>query len=120
MAANLIKDSGSNMRLATQKYYVEYLLAYSILMKIGIKTEMHYCTIDVIRILERRKIITFGLSDILESDKDLRIDNQYYLKNGPVHFDSEELSEIFLRIRKLLDKISKEDIDNTRDAVKNS
>ena len=31
---NLIKNSGSNMWLATQKYYTEYLAAYSILMKI--------------------------------------------------------------------------------------
>ena len=35
--ANLIKNSGSNMWLATQKYYTEYLAAYSLLMKIGIK-----------------------------------------------------------------------------------
>ena len=34
MVTNLIKNSGSNMWLATQKYYTEYLAAYSILMKI--------------------------------------------------------------------------------------
>ncbi len=29
------------MWLATQKYYTEYLAAYSLLMKIGIKSEIH-------------------------------------------------------------------------------
>jgi hypothetical protein len=41
---NMIKDSGSNMWLATQKYYREYLAAYSLLMSVGIKTEIHSCT----------------------------------------------------------------------------
>ena len=45
---NLIKNSGSNMWLATQKYYTEYLAAYAILMKIGIKTEIHSYTIEII------------------------------------------------------------------------
>ena len=56
---NLIKNSGSNMWLATQKYYTEYLAAYSLLMKIGVKSEIHSCTIEVIRLLEKEKLIDF-------------------------------------------------------------
>ena len=58
----MIKDSGSNMWLATQKYYTEYLAAYSLLMKIGIKSEIHSCTIEIIRLLEKEKIVYFGFS----------------------------------------------------------
>src|SRR3989344_6101092 len=64
--ANLTKDSGSNMWLATQKYYAEYLAAYSILMKIGLKAEIHICTMEIIKLLENEKIINFRFFDILE------------------------------------------------------
>ena len=114
---NLIKNSGSNMWLATQKYYTEYLAAYSLLMKIGIKSEIHSCTIKIVRLLENEKIIDFEFGKILEEDKELRIDNQYYLKNKPVHFDSKELSDTLLKIRKILDTIKDSDIKRIRKLI---
>ena len=114
---NLIKNSGSNMWLATQKYYTEYLAAYSLLMKIGIKSEIHSCTIEVIQILEKEKIIDFEFSKVLEQDKELRIDNQYYLKNKPVNFDSKKLSDILLKVRNILDTITDADINRIRKLI---
>lgn len=115
---NLIKDSGSNMWLAAQKYYTEYLAAYSLLMKIGIKSEIHSCTIEVVQLLEKEKIIDFEFSKLLEEDKELRIDNQYYLKNKPVDFDSKKLSDILLKIRDTLDKIRDLQINKIRKIIK--
>ena len=115
---NLIKDSGSNMWLATQKYYTEYLSAYSLLMKIGIKSEIHSCTIEIIKVLEKEKIIDFNFSKILEDDKELRIDNQYYLKNRPVDFNSRKLAEILLKIRKILNTLSRQQITKIRLNIK--
>jgi len=115
--ANLIKESGSNMWLATQKYYTEYLAAYSILMRIGIKSEIHSCTIEIINLLEKERIIHFQFAAILEEDKKLRIDNQYYLKNRPVDFNSEKLSELLLKVRKILDTISIEKIQQLRKLI---
>ena len=117
MVTNLIKDSGSNMWLATQKYYTEYLAAYSILMRIGIKSEIHSCTIEIINLLEKERIIHFQFAAILEEDKKLRIDNQYYLKNRPVDFNSEKLSELLLKVRKILDTISIEKIQQLRKLI---
>lgn len=114
---NLIKNSNSNMWLATQKYYTVYLAAYAILMKIGIKTEIHSCTIEIIKLLEKEKIIDFNFSDILEKDKELRIDNQYYLKNRPVNYNAEKQAEILLKIRSILDKINKEQIEKIREYI---
>src|SRR3989338_9662007 len=111
---NLISNSGSNMWLATQKYYAEYLAAYSLLMKIGIKSEIHSCTIEIIQLLEKEKIIDFEFSKLLEEDKELRIDNQYYLKNRPVHFDSKKLSDILLKVREILDTLRDADIQKIR------
>ena len=117
---NLIKDSGSNMWLATQKYYTEYLAAYALLMKIGIKSEIHSCTIEVIKLLEQEKFLDFNLSKILEDDKELRIDNQYYLKNRPVDFDSKKISSMLLKVRSLLDSLTEEQITKIRNLIKNA
>ncbi|NOQ37663.1 hypothetical protein GQ472_02125 [archaeon] len=114
---NLIKDSGSNMWLATQKYYTEYLAAYAILMRIGIKTEIHSCTIKIIELLQEKDIIDFNYTEILEEDKELRIDNQYYLKNRPVDFDSNKLAQLLLKIRHILDTITEEKIDEIRNLI---
>lgn len=111
---NLIKDSGSNMWLATNKYYAEYLAAYALLMKIGIKSEIHECTIRIIRLLEEEKVIMFNFSGILEEDKELRIDNQYYLKNRPVHIDSRALADMLLQIREILDALTADQIQRIR------
>lgn len=114
---NLIKNADSNMWLATQKYYTEYLASYSILMKIGIKTEIHSCTIEIIKLLEKQKIINFNLSEILEEDKELRIDNQYYLKNRPVYYNPEKLSQILINIREVLDSITNDQIKKIRSLI---
>lgn len=114
---NLIKNSGSNMWLATQKYYTEYLAAYALLMKIGIKTEIHSCTIEVIKILEKQKLIGFELSKILEYDKELRIDNQYYLKNRPVEFNPKKLATLLLDIKTILDSLTTKDIAHIRKMI---
>ncbi len=89
-----IKETKSNMWLATTKYYIGYFAVYSVLMKIGVKCEIHDCTIALVKFLEDENIIEKGISKILERDKELRIDNQYYLKNKPVQIDFEELAEI--------------------------
>jgi len=47
-----ISTTQSNMWLATTKYYSEYFAVYAILMKIGVKCEIHDCTIALLEILE--------------------------------------------------------------------
>ncbi|MFH1175092.1 MAG: hypothetical protein V1725_08245 [archaeon] len=114
---NLIKNSGSNMWLATQKYYVEYLAAYALLMKLGVKAEIHSCTIDIIRLLEEEGIITFRFADQLIHDKELRIDNQYYLKNRPVDLNPKALAELLLHTRKLLDTLTEKQVQHIRKKI---
>ena len=105
-----IAETKSNMWLATTKYYIEYFAVYSVLMKIGVKCEIHDCTIALVKFLEDENILEKGTTDILEKDKELRIDNQYYLKNKSVNVDSEKLSEFLLSIKESLDKLNKDQI----------
>lgn len=113
-----IKETKSNIWLATTKYYIEYFSVYSVLMKIGIKCEIHDCTIALIKFLEDENITEKGISKILEHDKELRIDNQYYLKNKPVHIDFEKLSDFMLSIKQSLNKLDNEKIKEIRRKIR--
>lgn len=113
-----IKSTQSNMWIATTKYYLEYFAVYSVLMKIGIKCEIHDCTIALVKFLEEENIFEKGISNVLEKDKELRIDNQYYLKNKKVDIDFEKLSDFLLSIRASLDKLDKEIIDELRKKIR--
>ena len=86
-------------------------------MKIGVKSELHSCTIVVIKLLEKERILDFKFSGVLEYDKELRIDNQYYLKNRPVEFDARKLSELLLKVKEVLDSLSNTQIQKIRKVI---
>ena len=104
-----IKDK-SNMWLATTKYYCEYFAVYSVLMKIGIKSEIHECTISLVKFLEKEGLFEKGTWKVLEKDKEMRIDNQYYLKNKKVYFSYNSILEFVLKIKEILMSLNEEKI----------
>jgi uncharacterized protein (UPF0332 family) len=112
-----IKGYESNLWLATKKYYTEYFSLYALLMKIGIQSEIHDCTIDILRFLEDKKFIERGYADLLEEDKELRIDNQYYLKNREVKININELREFILKIKDIISKITLKEINDIRKEI---
>lgn len=114
-----IKETKSNMWLATTKYYIGYFAVYSVLMKIGVKCEIHDCTIALVRFLEDENIIEKGTSRVLENDKELRIDNQYYLKNKPINVDFDKISEFIISIKRSLEKLDNNKITELREKIKN-
>lgn len=104
----------SNMWLATTKYYAEYFAVYSLLMKIGIKCEIHDCTITLCKLLEEEQILPIGTKNILEKDKELRIDNQYYLKNKIVDLNYEKVLLFCLEIKKITNSLTEKQILDIR------
>jgi hypothetical protein len=86
-------------------------------MKVGIKCEIHDCTIALMQFLENEGVIEKGTTRTLEKDKGLRIDNQYYLKNRPVDINFDKLSNFLLSIRKSLDQLNKEKIEELRKKI---
>src|SRR3989344_5323219 len=113
----LKESKESNMWKATKKYYFEYFLAYSFLMKVGIKCEIHDCTIELCKFLEKQGLFLGGFAKKLEEDKELRIDNQYYLKNIKVQIDYQELLSLFLDFKNFLSSLTNEKIIEIREAV---
>ena len=59
-------------------YYACYNAFYALLMKTGIKCEIHDCTIELMALFELKKEISF-----MKKLKKMRIDVQYYLKPAP-------------------------------------
>ena len=108
----------SNMWLATTKYYCEYFSIYALIRKIGIKCEIHDCTIEIAKLLEELDIIPKGYSRRLEEDKELRIENQYYLKNLNVEVNVRELTEFILEIKNKVSSITLEEIKIARDRIR--
>jgi|SRR3989344_98026 len=109
----IIKNK-SNVWLATTKYYCEYFAIYALLMKIGVKSEIHECTIKLSELLEKERIIPEGYSSILLRDKQLRIDNQYYLKNKEVVINYSQIVQYVLKIKDIINKLSSDEINKMR------
>ncbi len=107
----------SNMWLATAKYYCEYFSVYAFLMKCGIKCEIHDCTIEVCRRLEKQGFLDDSVSKMLDDDKELRIDNQYYLKNKKVDIDFNSLRDFVLNMKSKVNSISRREIEEIRRLV---
>lgn len=108
----------SKVWMATTKYYCEYFAIYSLLMKIGIKCEIHDCTIALCQLLREMEILPEGYKAILEKDKQLRIDNQYYLKNKDVFLDYNKVVEFVVTIKNIARKLTKENIEEIRESVR--
>ncbi len=108
----------SKVWLATTKYYCEYFAVYSLLMKIGIKCEIHDCTIALVELLEEMKILPEGYTVILQEDKKLRIDNQYYLKNRDVPVDYNKIVQFVVTIKNTAIKLTNEKIKEIREKIR--
>ena len=108
----------SKVWLATTKYYCEYFAVYSLLMKVGIKCEIHECTISNCQVLEEMGITPEGYTKILQDDKQLRIDNQYYLKNRDVDINYDKMVEFVINIKNIASKLSQDKINAIRGKVK--
>jgi len=109
----------SKVWLAVTKYYAEYFAFYSLLMNIGVKCEIHDCTIELCRMMEKKGLIPKGFTETLEYDKKLRIDNQYYLKNREVNLEYDEVLNFILQIKELNLKLTQKDIEKIRKDIKN-
>lgn len=107
----------SNMWLATTKYYCEYFAIYALLQRIGIKCEIHDCTIEICKLLENEGILSKEFSEILENDKELRIDNQYYLRNKKIEINYQELRTYMLNIKNKINSISLKEIMHIREKL---
>lgn len=63
-------------------------------------------------------VLPGGYKTVLENDKQLRIDNQYYLKNRDVPIDYDNLVEFVFSIKNIAMKLTKSDIERIRESIR--
>ncbi len=77
-ALNTLKTTTSRDWKLTTAYYTIYHSIYSILMEIGIKCEIHSCTIEIAK-QYLNKYLTKEDYELIDKAFSARIDSQYYI-----------------------------------------
>jgi uncharacterized protein (UPF0332 family) len=93
-------------------YYACYNAFYAILMKCGIKCEIHDCTLKLLELFDFKK----EEIDFIKKLKEERIQVQYYISN-PKEIESKKIKEFILKCRVIFDKITNNDIEKIRKEV---
>lgn len=90
-------------------YYACYSAIYSILMRCGIKSEIHECTIELMDLFD----FTKDEKDFLGNLKDDRIQAQYYLKSIMLK-DEDSVKNFILRCKVILSNLNTKSIGDIR------
>jgi uncharacterized protein (UPF0332 family) len=107
---------------ATTAYYARYFALYALLMKIGIKSEIHDCTINVAQLLANHGILRQSLVDDIAEAKQKRIDTQYYvatqLNQKEIRKNAETARKFVLEIEQTIENITPKQISAVRTLLK--
>ncbi len=87
-------------------------------MKIGIKSEIHECTIELSRFLENYNILPKDTYKKLKEEKQKRIESQYYLEDINLPKGLEELRKFIFTVKETLSKLNDERIEEIRKMFK--
>jgi len=98
-------------------YYARYFCIYAFLMKIGIKCEIHDCTISFIDFLEREGYFGKEIVEELSEARNLRVNALYY--NKDFSYDlilkfAKSAPDFCLKIEEFIEKLSTSEIKKIR------
>lgn len=100
----------------TAAYYTMYFSVYSLLVRAGIRSEIHACTIAIADLfkLSKKEIKT------IEQAQKARIDLQYYTDREHEHEEQliQEAPNILLKCEELHNTITQEEIQEIRELLK--
>ena len=101
-------------------YYARYFIVYTLLSKIGVKCEIHDCTIALFNYLFGDSVPPQAVRELKQS-KENRIEIQYYTRHVEVDLDRlMNQTKIFvLEIEKLIDGLNQEKIVALQKKLKN-
>lgn len=102
-------------------YYARYNAIYAILMKCGIKSEIHSCTIALVKYLFQNELGT-EMFNVLQTSKQQRIDVQYYTNkeiNDKLSSNNiNSAAKFVIAVEKLIYSLKNEKINFIRKEVK--
>jgi len=101
-------------------YYAMYFALYSILAKIGVKCEIHSCTIELAREL-LSEFFTEEEIEFLKDSAKARIDAQYYTNRVVAEEQYKEMLKrapsFLVKCKTILDKITEKRVKELRNAL---
>jgi uncharacterized protein (UPF0332 family) len=111
--------------IATTAYYARYFAFYALLQRCGIKSEIHDCTISLIKFLfVEENIIEESFYNELQLAKELRIDTQYYvaeeIDKEKLKQDSETARDFVLKMEEIIENLTEEQINGLRNKLSNT
>jgi len=112
----------SNIWTATTSYYIFYYSLYSLMLKTGVKCEIHSCSIEFMK-----KFLTNFYNktdfDMMEKAFSARISLQYYADRPVDHLVIEQsksyCKDFFIKTKDILSKITESQILSIRAAIMN-
>jgi uncharacterized protein (UPF0332 family) len=103
---------------ATTAYYARYFALYALLMKIGVKSEIHDCTINIAKLLTKNGILNPHLINDITKAKQTRIDTQYYvakeLTQTDIKNNVEAARKFVLELEQTIENITLKQISSIR------
>ncbi len=105
----------------SSSYYAMYFSLYAILMKIGIKSEIHSCTIAFMKKVLRDYFSEEEIS-LVEKSQKARIDTQYYSNRNisdNLYSRMTNNSALFLtKCKEIANNLTEKDINDIREMIK--
>lgn len=127
-ANDALVSMNANMKAGLKKwviitaYYARYNAIYALLRKVGIKSEIHDCTIAVIKYLFSDYFKEEFFAE-LEESKEQRINLQYYTNRTVSESDYgrniKSAPEFVLKAEKIIDQLTAEEINKAREKLNN-
>ncbi|MFH1637280.1 MAG: HEPN domain-containing protein [Candidatus Woesearchaeota archaeon] len=113
MRVNVIKD----WKISTA-YYTIYFSLYAVLMKLGVKCEIHSCTIEFAKRFLREYFEETEL-DFTENSLKARVDSQYYtdrtVPDEQYNKMIKKAPEFFVKCKAILIKLNEKKVNEIRD-----
>lgn len=97
-------------------YYCAYYCVYGFLQRIGVKSENHDCSIELIKVLLEENEV----KDI-DSFKDSRIESQYYLKSGKKEVlikNYDLVKKFYLKFKEKVSLLNEKEVQGYRNKIK--
>ncbi|MCW4007106.1 MAG: HEPN domain-containing protein [Candidatus Bathyarchaeota archaeon] len=108
--------------IATTAYYARYFALYALLMKIGAKSEIHDCTINLAQLLANQGIIRQALVNDIAQAKQERIDAQYYiataLNHNKIKKNVDAARNFVLELEEIIENITLDQVNSIRNYLR--
>ena len=119
LSASLNLDNNKDWKISSL-YYTMYFSVYAILMKIGVKCEIHSCTIAFAEVFLAKHLEKEDL-DLLKKSMKARIDVQYYTNRNVSDSLYKEMIEkapsFIVSCKNIINKLTEKEISEIRNKI---